>query len=750
MGSRPTPGVYEDLTPPNADKPIRDDIVGIVGLTRRGPVDRPVLIESWEAFVSSFGPRSDVIATPDAVLGFFVNGGRAAHVVRVLDRDKATCAKAVCQALQLADPSLITPPRVPESVAVAAAPAPPRAGIKIPLRVPIRLGYRFEPILPLALPLRLPSRPAAAVPPSPAPEEAPSLPRLIWYAAQGGDEDPGSWANGTRCSLRFNLQQLTPSPTQSPGAEDQLRIPLDIRNKDAWGRIDRGSLLWVPQPGHPDRERFAAVVALRRIVSARVADGSATPPLLVLDLDRPLPITVEDRVFIVEATLDVQSSAGRERHEALGLCPEHPRYLPAVLRSSSRIVGLATPDPSPILYPLAQGLSAVQGAPMPPPGVALDILGRDLLSEQGLSYVGNDGIASVTREHFFGKDYDEEAPEEARGLSCLYPISDVSLIMVPDLVLPANQLEEPPLSLPPAPPSCKRPVWVCGTVDEPALVNEVPELEQPTNLVDRLHLGAPMDELIAAQLRVVRECERLGDRIALLCPPPSANPRQAILWRSRFDSALAVAYYPWLRFGDAVTHPPVRLVPPVGVAAGIIARSEIQFGVGRAPANLNAVFCSGLSQTVDDAEWARLHEVSCSVFRQLPNGVRLMGARTLSSDSEYRYLHVRRLITHIKRLLQARMQWVVFENNNPGLWARLRRDIEARVLRPLFVRGAFATDQPQTSYFIRCDEVLNSRQSRDVGRLICDVGVAPALPSEYIVFRLSATRNEGLSIGEVG
>src|SRR5262249_9356675 len=153
--------------------------------------------------------------------------------------------------------------------------------------------------------------------------------------------------------------------------------------------------------------------------------------------------------------------------------------------------------------------------------------------------------------------------------------------------------------------------------------------------------------------------------------------------------------------------PPVRVITPIGVAAGIIARSEASFGVGRAPANLFARLVPGTARTVSRDEWALLHAADVDVFRPLPDEVRLLGGRTLSLDLDFRYLHVRRLLTHIERLLARRMTWAVFEENNPSLWSRVRHDVDAHVLRPLFRRGAFAGDTPATSYFVRCDETNN-------------------------------------------
>jgi phage tail sheath protein FI len=255
-------------------------------------------------------------------------------------------------------------------------------------------------------------------------------------------------------------------------------------------------------------------------------------------------------------------------------------------------------------------------------------------------------------------------------------------------------------------------------------------------------------DLSSAEARVIQLCEDLGDRVALLTPPPSATPAQAVVWRRRIDSAFAAAYYPWLDFGDVVTDPPIRRVPPQGVVAGLIARSEQRAGVGRAPANLQTMAVVGPSPAVSDDEWAMLHEANLDVFVRTPSGVRLMGARTLSSDPDFRYLHPRRLLSHIERLLRRRMTWAVFEPHTEALWRLITTDIETHVLRPLFERGAFAGDSPETSYFVRCDASVNPGYERDLGRVHCDIGIAPNVPAEYIVFRLAAGRELGIEITE--
>ena len=109
--------------------------------------------------------------------------------------------------------------------------------------------------------------------------------------------------------------------------------------------------------------------------------------------------------------------------------------------------------------------------------------------------------------------------------------------------------------------------------------------------------------------------------------------------------------------------------------------------------------------------------------------------RTLSRDQRYRQLSVRRLMTMLQRVLLRQMQWVVFEPNNRSLWSEIRHLLE-NFLRQLFIAGAFKGRNEQEAFFVRCDGELNNKQVLDAGKLIVEIGVAPAEPLEFIVVRI--------------
>jgi phage tail sheath protein FI len=111
------------------------------------------------------------------------------------------------------------------------------------------------------------------------------------------------------------------------------------------------------------------------------------------------------------------------------------------------------------------------------------------------------------------------------------------------------------------------------------------------------------------------------------------------------------------------------------------------------------------------------------------------GARTISSDPEWKYVNVRRLFIYIEHSLDKGTQWAVFEPNNSRLWANIRETVE-NFLLVLWKDGALLGDKPEEAYFVRCDRTTMTQNDLDNGRLICLVGVAPVKPAEFVIFRV--------------
>lgn len=242
------------------------------------------------------------------------------------------------------------------------------------------------------------------------------------------------------------------------------------------------------------------------------------------------------------------------------------------------------------------------------------------------------------------------------------------------------------------------------------------------------------------QSRLVTHCEMLGDRMVILDVPHTVKtPQQAREYRlrSNIDSKYATLYYPWAR----VTGPDGKKmsIPICGHLAGVWARSDNDQGVHKAPANeiLRGVGALEPTYEITRGEQETLNPIGVNCVRTFPNrGVRVWGARTLSSDPAWRYISVRRLFNFVEKSVENNTQWVVFEGNEPGLWARVRRDISA-FLTGLWRDGMLYGTAPSQAFYVNCDETLNTEDVRDRGIMIVEIGLAPVKPAEFVVIRFS-------------
>lgn len=250
-----------------------------------------------------------------------------------------------------------------------------------------------------------------------------------------------------------------------------------------------------------------------------------------------------------------------------------------------------------------------------------------------------------------------------------------------------------------------------------------------------------MDGLKAIQLAMIAHCERLGDRVAILDTPPDLNAQQAQDWRMNvagYDSKYAALYYPWINVADptpGATSTTVS-IPPSGHMAGIWARNDGERGVHKAPANevIRGVISLPINLTASEQSVLNPNGVNClRVFAG--RGIRVWGARTLSSDASWRYLNVRRLFNYVEKSIERGTQWAVFEPNDTMLWSKMRRDINS-FLRNVWREGALFGETPERAYFVKCDEENNPQETRDLGQLIIDIGIAPVKPAEFVIFRI--------------
>jgi phage tail sheath protein FI len=176
-----------------------------------------------------------------------------------------------------------------------------------------------------------------------------------------------------------------------------------------------------------------------------------------------------------------------------------------------------------------------------------------------------------------------------------------------------------------------------------------------------------LEGLQAVQLAMIAHCELMGDRVAILDAPPGLNAQQVKEWRvdkAGYDSKYATLYWPYIKVFDPLAGQ-ARFVPPSGHVAGIWARNDDTRGVHKAPANEVIRGAISLELNITKAEHDQLNPNGINCIRAFPGrGIRVWGARTISSDPSWRYLNVRRLFNYIEESIFEGTQWVVFEPND--------------------------------------------------------------------------------------
>jgi len=314
-----------------------------------------------------------------------------------------------------------------------------------------------------------------------------------------------------------------------------------------------------------------------------------------------------------------------------------------------------------------------------------EILGDDLESGMFVLDGGSDGnISKVNAGTFIGKD---EGPDGRTGLQAFLENETVSMMAIPGVTIP---------------------------------------------------------EVVAA---LVGHCETLRSRFAVIdMPLEKTKPNDLIQYRSMVDSTYAAMYHPWIQVFDRGSNK-AAYIPPSGAVMGVYARTDINRGVHKAPAN-EVVFCSGLSTNYTKDEQDILNPEGVNLIRALPGqGIRIWGARTASSNAAFKYVNVRRLFIYVEESIKASTNWVVFEPNDAVLWQRVSLTISS-FLDSMWRTGMLSGSSPQEAYFVEIGPATMSRDDIMNGRLICNIGIAPSRPAEFVIFRVTQHTAEAGGGGE--
>lgn len=250
-------------------------------------------------------------------------------------------------------------------------------------------------------------------------------------------------------------------------------------------------------------------------------------------------------------------------------------------------------------------------------------------------------------------------------------------------------------------------------------------------------MAIPGVTLPEVQSALIAFCENKKSCFAILDIPMELTKTNDVAnFRDMYDSTYAAMYHPWLQMYDAGSKH-AAYFPPSGAMAGIYARSDNERGVHKAPANEVVRGCTGLSCSYNTGEQDILNPLGVNLIRAFPGrGIRVWGARTISSNGLWKYVNVRRLFIYVEESIKANTNWVVFEPNSEALWSRVTRTI-ANFLATCWRDGALAGSSPDQAFFVECGATTMTQDDIDNGRLICQIGIAPVKPAEFVIFRIT-------------
>lgn len=543
----------------------------------------------------------------------------------------------------------------------------------------------------------------------------------------------GSWGNYLSVEIREN----TPSEVvAAAGAHHEDHAAVDLTDG-----IARGSLVRLKQAAGSPRWRVVSHVDAARgrvywLHEDRKLRLSYDRAVTGFDPDRPL--TIESITYSL-----LVRELGRlvAVYEGISLVPEHENYGAVILRKHR-------------FGPGEDGATAVTKTPRPlaveelrdTPLTAVYPVDESLLGIHTLTG-GADGLRLLSPEDYIGEevsalDDEETARGKKRGLRALESVEQAAMIAAPDIHIQPER--RPPSSpLPPCIPDTCLPI---DFVPEAAPVGRKP-MELPPVFTDA--------QVYQIQAVMVVQCETLRNRIAILSPPHSAVADETSgiggvrTWRAGFDSKYAAIYYPWLRVADPPGERPgeLRAVPACGHVTGQFARTDFAVGVHKAAANAPLAWVQDVTAPTDGTTHGILNSLGINVIKTFPGrGIRIFGARTVSSDPDWRFINVRRLLIMIEKAVELSMQWAVFEPNDFMTRAKITLALTS-YLTALWEQGALKGKTAEEAFFVKCNEENNPPSERGNGRLLAEVGVAPSKPFEFVVVRVGRTDNE-LNIAE--
>jgi len=257
------------------------------------------------------------------------------------------------------------------------------------------------------------------------------------------------------------------------------------------------------------------------------------------------------------------------------------------------------------------------------------------------------------------------------------------------------------------------------------------------NNIDEIKiLAIPNGTSQKIQYGMIEHCENLQNRFAVLDPKKCSSLDEIQKQRSQFNSSYAALYYPWIKIQRPDTKEIIS-IPPSGHICGIYARTDQQCGVHKAPANEVIEGALGQEQQIPKSQQDILNPLGINTLQEFSGrGFRVRGARTISDDSLWKYISLRRLFLYLEESIEKGTQWVVFEPNNEKLWASVKQTV-SQFLTIVWKGGSLMGTTSEQAFFVKCGHDTMTQNDLDNGRLIILIGVAPIKPAEFVIFRIA-------------
>jgi phage tail sheath protein FI len=688
-----TPGLYYETFDASAGgiNPVRTDVAAFIGIAQRGPLQEATAVTTWKQFQATFGQFIPQGYLAYSVKAFFDNGGERCHIVRVAAGPVSTTSKGV----QPADGTF--------SLVTSATGFVAGAVVSVRLDEQTHFDHQLSAVdygankLTWSVPLEatllsggsLDFNTGASAAEGTLYDEAGKA--TLGFQANS----PGEWGNDLAIETSHASSAAT---TTSSAVQPPLRDKSYVTSLTGFSV---GTLVKVFQAVGPSVTEYRVVAAVKPSLNALVWDA---PLSAAFDVTKP--ISFESVEFTLSVFLKGQLI---ETYTRLSLVTASANYVETVVNGAS-------------LQVVVKDLLSVSALPSNLPVASVVEL-----------RAGRDGLAALSAFDFTGNAIDA-AP---RGLAVLVDVDEVAIVAIPDILI---QPAPPPRYLPPVPPKTD-PCALCPGKPAPPPPPPQPLYEAPPVF--------SLNQIEYVQQALINHCRSMQYRIAVLDPPLFSAPNESKeiaeiqAWRQRFDSSYAALYFPWvlvydpLQLGGNV----VRAIPPSGHVTGCYASTDLSIGVHKAPANTSLAWVQDVMADVNPAVQGLLNPEGINCIRSFPGrGIRVYGARTISSDTNWTFVNVRRLIIMIEKACHLSLQWAVFEPNNVALRLRIRTALTV-FLESIFRGGALAGKTDAESFFVKCDGENNPPALSATGQFVAEVGVAPALPAEFVVFRIGRTQD---------